>query len=310
MPPHQPSHELQEWGLYQRLVLERLDEQREALDDLRQAVHETRIEVAQLQVKSGVWGMIGGAVPILIALLFMLLSTGCWAVRGGGASGVGGAPGSATASSLTSWVTGSTRGVSGDCDSSSSGGSQGSGAAGGRAAVDPFWPIGLISILCLVAGVLLLLTRNLIEGAIALGTAIGLMMLRAFLQEAAPMLFLFGLAAAIFFLGQYWGDLKIRRQTRRGVEQFDPEERAQRPELRALEAIVRPWQRTPALALLSGASTAIHAGVRPRRATTNHANAAPETMIDGLTNTTLHTFAGESHPAEEHPDLPEPALQI
>jgi len=271
----------QSWPHYQQLVLDRLDEHRGALHQLRHEVYETRIEVAQLQVKSGVWGMIGGVIPILIALAFMLLSTGCWATRHAGGIGSGASGGSG----IGAWLSGPAGAAAGNLSHA---------AGGGAVAVhaDPFWPIGLIAVLCLVAGVLLLLTRNLIEGAIALGTAVGLMMLRAVLQEAAPMIFMFGLAAGIFFLGQYWGDLKIRRQTRRRVEQIDPEERATRPELRALEAIVRPWSRpTP---LLTHATTGQMGTTTPIPSSSS----ANSTRIPGAgTFVTTHTTKAASEVA-------------
>ncbi|MFW5653787.1 MAG: hypothetical protein ACOC0P_07045 [Planctomycetota bacterium] len=237
------------WPVYQRLVLERLDEHREALKGLRHEIYETRIEVAQLQIKSSIWGMIGGAIPILIALAFMMLSTGCWTLGGSGRTDDGRHL-SSTRSGLSAWLAGGTADASntglgnavGGTSAASVGRSSGGGASG-SAASDPFWPIGLIAVLCLIGGVLLLLTRNLVEGAIALGTAIGLMMLRAVLQQAGPLLFIVGLAAGIFFIGQYWGDLKLRRQAKKSIEKIDPEERTQRPELQDLDRIAHPWTR-------------------------------------------------------------------
>ena len=42
-------------------------------DSLRKEVVQTRIDIATLKIKSGVWGVVGGSIPVLIVFLVYLL---------------------------------------------------------------------------------------------------------------------------------------------------------------------------------------------------------------------------------------------
>jgi multidrug resistance efflux pump len=68
MPPTEGD-----WSRYQNLVLTQLAELREENKDLRAQLETTRIEVAMLTVKAGVFGLVGGLLPfgLFIATQFL-----------------------------------------------------------------------------------------------------------------------------------------------------------------------------------------------------------------------------------------------
>ena len=57
-----------------------LTKDREWIDDkfesLRREIVKVQIDIATLKVKSGIWGLIGGSIPILITLLIYLVTRG------------------------------------------------------------------------------------------------------------------------------------------------------------------------------------------------------------------------------------------
>ena len=61
------------WGEWRKYVLKALEANESDHKEIMLALSELHVEVARLQVKSGVWGAvagaIAGAVPLLIALL-------------------------------------------------------------------------------------------------------------------------------------------------------------------------------------------------------------------------------------------------
>jgi hypothetical protein len=54
-------------------VLYRLDEQREDHTEVRKALQDIQVQLAQLKVRAGVWGAVAGAIPVIAALLMRLL---------------------------------------------------------------------------------------------------------------------------------------------------------------------------------------------------------------------------------------------
>ena len=60
-----------EWG---RHVLQELRRHHGSLDDIEKAINKIYVEIAMLKVKSGAWGALGGAIPVLIALGVWLLT--------------------------------------------------------------------------------------------------------------------------------------------------------------------------------------------------------------------------------------------
>lgn len=62
------------WHEYQKLVLHELKTHSEDLVVIRGELQKLHIEISALKVKSGMWGLIGGVIPVAIALGMKLLS--------------------------------------------------------------------------------------------------------------------------------------------------------------------------------------------------------------------------------------------
>ena len=61
----------EEWRKYILLELKRLNT---AYESLQNNVNKISQEIAALKVKSGVWGLIGGLIPVIIMLVIYLLT--------------------------------------------------------------------------------------------------------------------------------------------------------------------------------------------------------------------------------------------
>ncbi len=61
------------WEEYQRLVLQKLKEHDACFNKLSDEVAVLRADVKALNVRSGVWGLIGGAIPVVILILLEVL---------------------------------------------------------------------------------------------------------------------------------------------------------------------------------------------------------------------------------------------
>ncbi len=57
------------WSEYQKLVLSELERLSDWLESAEKRINELRLEVAILKVKSGIWGLMGGLIPVLIYLV-------------------------------------------------------------------------------------------------------------------------------------------------------------------------------------------------------------------------------------------------
>ncbi len=64
------------WSEYQRLVLADLGRHGKLLNTLNEKINKIHVEIAYLKIKSGIWGLIGGAIPVAVALLFQLIKGG------------------------------------------------------------------------------------------------------------------------------------------------------------------------------------------------------------------------------------------
>lgn len=75
------------WDRYSKLVLTELRHHNDTIEKLRDDVSkfQTQIstELARLQVKSGVWGMMGGLIPVIVALGIYVIHTAGGAVAAG-----------------------------------------------------------------------------------------------------------------------------------------------------------------------------------------------------------------------------------
>lgn len=56
----------EEWSQFVLNELKRLNGSQEAI---RKEVGDTRIEIATLKVKAGIWGLAGGAMPVVVMIL-------------------------------------------------------------------------------------------------------------------------------------------------------------------------------------------------------------------------------------------------
>ena len=62
------------WSEYQKLVLSKLESLELGQADLRQQVVDLRVDMGGLKVKSGAWGLMGGAVTAAIMLAMRYLT--------------------------------------------------------------------------------------------------------------------------------------------------------------------------------------------------------------------------------------------
>lgn len=60
------------WTRYEVLVLKRLDDHSEGIQDIQALLTKVQVEIATLKVKCGVFGAIGASVPALAVVLFEL----------------------------------------------------------------------------------------------------------------------------------------------------------------------------------------------------------------------------------------------
>ena len=75
-PPPPPIIATNGWNEYSRLVLAELERLNINYQRLEEGQTSIRIEIGKLQIKSGVWGLIGGTIPIVVTILFLLLKNG------------------------------------------------------------------------------------------------------------------------------------------------------------------------------------------------------------------------------------------
>jgi hypothetical protein len=64
------------WGEYRKMVLKELENLGRVQEDIRKDITLIREEIASLKVKSGVWGLVGGMIPVAIAIIYSLVQKG------------------------------------------------------------------------------------------------------------------------------------------------------------------------------------------------------------------------------------------
>ena len=80
----QPNRLTNGWTEWSKHVLKKLEElekhdkdTQDAIDlfknEINKILTEIKVEVAMLKVKSGIWGLIGGLIPVAIAIVYILL---------------------------------------------------------------------------------------------------------------------------------------------------------------------------------------------------------------------------------------------
>jgi len=63
-----------DWKDYQEFVLRELNRLNNNVEKLEEKIDIISTDIAVLKIKAGLWGLIGGALPILIALAIYFLS--------------------------------------------------------------------------------------------------------------------------------------------------------------------------------------------------------------------------------------------
>ena len=62
-----------DWKEWSKFVLKELARLNDCYDKLAETYVKISTEVAMLKVKSGMWGLIGGAIPVIIGLAYWML---------------------------------------------------------------------------------------------------------------------------------------------------------------------------------------------------------------------------------------------
>ena len=62
------------WFVWSKHVLMQLERNSKCLNEIKQELTLAKIEIARLKVKSGVWGAIGGAIPVCVAIGLWLVT--------------------------------------------------------------------------------------------------------------------------------------------------------------------------------------------------------------------------------------------
>ena len=63
------------WNEYSKMVLKELENNEKDHKIMMDKLNKIQVEIAMLKVKSGVWGAIAGAIPVIIAFIFYLLKS-------------------------------------------------------------------------------------------------------------------------------------------------------------------------------------------------------------------------------------------
>lgn len=61
------------WQEYQRLVLHELKAHTDSLSEFSKELNTVKVELGMLKVKSGLWGLMGGFVPVAIAVIMRVI---------------------------------------------------------------------------------------------------------------------------------------------------------------------------------------------------------------------------------------------
>lgn len=61
------------WTEYQRLVMSTLESHEKKLEGIGGILTDIKVEIGMLKVKAGVWGLVGGAIPAIVALLLVVV---------------------------------------------------------------------------------------------------------------------------------------------------------------------------------------------------------------------------------------------
>lgn len=60
--------ENESWNTWRKHVLAEIKRVNGNAEKIQDGVHSLKVEIAKLQVKSGVWGLVGGMVPVVVLI--------------------------------------------------------------------------------------------------------------------------------------------------------------------------------------------------------------------------------------------------
>ena len=64
------------WSKYEKLVMDKLGEHDERFGNVEEKLTQIQVDIATLKVKAGIWGGIGGLIPVVIAIVMFMASKG------------------------------------------------------------------------------------------------------------------------------------------------------------------------------------------------------------------------------------------
>jgi len=63
------------WSRYEKMVMEKLDDHDDKFNGIENKLTQIQVDIATLKVKAGVWGGIGGLIPVIIAIVMFYATT-------------------------------------------------------------------------------------------------------------------------------------------------------------------------------------------------------------------------------------------
>ena len=57
------------WSKYEKMVIDKLDDHDGKFSGIEDKLTQIQVDIATLKVKAGVWGGIGGLIPVVIAIV-------------------------------------------------------------------------------------------------------------------------------------------------------------------------------------------------------------------------------------------------
>ena len=57
------------WSKYEKMVIDKLDDHDDKFSGIEDKLTQIQVDIATLKVKAGVWGGIGGLIPVVIAIV-------------------------------------------------------------------------------------------------------------------------------------------------------------------------------------------------------------------------------------------------
>jgi len=63
------------WSKYEKMVIDKLDDHDDKFNGIENKLTQIQVDIATLKVKAGVWGGIGGLIPVIIAIVMFYATT-------------------------------------------------------------------------------------------------------------------------------------------------------------------------------------------------------------------------------------------